>query len=94
MWASKQVGRCSAAGLSRQVFGVPISFYRDLGESLPNLLKITRCKLNIQRTEVIIQALELTAARDGHNPRLLSQQPRGCNLRQRCLLPVRDTGRH
>ena len=40
-----------------------------------DLAQIVGCQFDIHRPDIFVQAIELRRARDGHDPRLLGQQP-------------------
>src|SRR4051794_9379803 len=61
-------------------------FQLDLRRGSLDRVQIFRRQFNLQRPEVLIQAVELRCARNGNNPWLLRQQPRERNLRWCCVL--------
>jgi hypothetical protein len=67
--------------------------HRDLREGALDLLEIVRRKFDGNRTDVLVQALQLPAARDGNNPRLLGKQPRERDLSWCGLLLFSDLGK-
>jgi hypothetical protein len=69
-----------------QVFGVPRPLHRDLGGSTLDLPEVVSSELDCRYAKVLLLALQLTGAGDGHNPRLLGQQPRQRELRRGSLL--------
>ncbi len=82
--------RRSATDQFLQVFGVPSPVHRDLGGSALDLTEIVGRQLDCHCAKVLLQALQLSGAGDGHNPRLLRQQPRQRDLRRGRLLPCGD----
>src|SRR5512132_290286 len=80
----------SAAGHALQLFGVARPLHRDLRGGAFDLLEIVRRKLDGSRYDVLLQAVQLRGARDRHDPRLLSKQPRERDLSRRRLLALTD----
>src|SRR5262249_25959660 len=59
---------------------IPTSHNRDRCHSVIELPYIVGCELDRNGADVLVEALELPAAGDRHNPRLLCQQPGQCDL--------------
>jgi len=49
--------------------------YRDSGDGTFDLSQVVGLELDGKCADVLIQAIQLPAARDGNNPWLLSEQP-------------------
>ena len=64
--------------------------HRDLRGGAFDVAQVLRRELDGHRPDVLVQALKPARAGDGHNPRLLGQQPRERDLRGRGLLALRD----
>src|SRR5258706_11254409 len=63
--------RTSAAGARRQVRRIPIPLHLDVAERLFDLAQVLSSQCDGRRTDVLLQAVHLGGARDGHDPRLL-----------------------
>ncbi len=71
-----------------QCFGVPRSFDLDLCGGTLNLTQIVGRQFNGHGADVLFQPVQLRGAGNGHDPRLLRQQPGQRDLR-RCRLLLR-----
>jgi hypothetical protein len=61
--------------------------HRDLCRGAIDLSKIVGGQFDCHCAEVLVQAMQLSSAGDGNNPRLLGQQPGERDLRRGRLLP-------
>src|SRR6266567_526638 len=75
----------SATGQLLQLFGVPCPFDLDLCGSAIDLMEIIGSEFEGNCSDVFVQAMQLRGTGDWHDPRLLGQQPRQCNL-SRCRI--------
>src|SRR5450755_7226 len=64
---------------------VAVSQNRDVGNGTVDLPQIAFGKIDLDRADVLLQALDLAAARNRNDPRLLSEQPGERDLRWRRL---------
>src|SRR5262245_35224310 len=72
------------------MFGVARALNRNFGSGVFDLAKVAGGKLDVHRSDVLLQALQLRRARDRNDPRLLLEQPGEGNLRGCGLLPLCD----
>src|SRR5215471_21686225 len=71
---------------------VAVSQDRDLGKSAVDLPQIAFGEIDVHRADVLLQAFNLAAARNRHDPWLLRQQPGERDLRRRRLFLLSDAG--
>jgi hypothetical protein len=57
------------------MLGVSGPLHRDLRGGLLDLGQIAGRQVDVDRSRVLVQALQPAGARDGNDPRLLCQQP-------------------
>ena len=81
----------SATDQLLQMFRIPGSLHRDLGQRRFDVAQIVRRQLDGGRADVLLQTMQLRGAGDRHDPRLLSQQPGERDLGGRRLLPRCDS---
>jgi len=82
--------RCSATDELLQMFRVPGSLHRDLGEGAVNVAEIIGRQFDASRSDVLVQPVRLRGPGDRHDPRLLRQQPGNRDLSRRRLFPGCD----
>ena len=84
----------SAAYLALQLVRIPVAldFYRR--QRAVDITQIVRCQLHIQRSDVLLQPLQLRGAGNGYDPRLLRQQPCQCDLCLRDSLGLAELSDH
>src|SRR5437879_5636442 len=75
-----------APGHSLQWFGVASTLHGDLGSCPLDVTKIVRRQFDGKSPEVFFQPMESGGARNGNDPRLLSEQPGKRDLSRRRLL--------
>src|ERR1700691_1725693 len=63
-----------------QFLRVPISLHRDAGNRAVDVVYLIRRQLDTGGSEIFFEAMQLGRAENGHDPRLLSEQPRKRNL--------------
>ena len=73
--------------------GVPLPLHADLRRGVLDLAEVVRGQFDGGRPDVLLQAVPLRRPRDGHDPRLLGEQPRERDLGGRRLLPRGDRRR-
>jgi hypothetical protein len=78
----------SAIGLLLQVFRVARTLHADARRGALNIAQIVLRELDAERAEVLVQALQFARTGNGHDPRLLSQQPGKRDLRGCRVLPL------
>jgi hypothetical protein len=66
--------RRSATGQLLQMFRVPGSLHRDIGDGTLNVAEIIGSQFNASRSYVLLQPVQFRGAGDRHDPRLLSKQ--------------------
>src|SRR6516162_9764041 len=71
------------------MFRVPSPLHRDLGSRAIDLAEVNGRQFDVNRPEVLFEAMRLRRAWDGDDPWLLGQQPRERDLSGRRLLPGR-----
>jgi hypothetical protein len=57
------------------LFGVARPLHRDLGSRAIDLAEVVERQFNVNRSEVLFEAMQLRGARDGDDPRLLCEEP-------------------
>jgi hypothetical protein len=62
----------------------------DLGGGTVDLAEFVGRQFDVDRSDILLQAVPLRGARDRHDPRLPNQQPRQGELGQCRLLPLGD----
>ncbi len=78
------------AGACRQMRRVTVALHVDMCQRCLDLTKVVSAQLDIDGADVLLQARQLGGARNRHDPRLLRQQPRQCDLRRRGALAGGD----
>ena len=81
---------CSEAGPLLQGFGVPRALDRNLRGGVVDFAEVVRRERDGNGSDVLVEALPLPGAGDGHDPRLLGQQPGERDLGGCRLLPLGD----
>src|SRR5262249_25519544 len=81
----------SATHHSLQLFRIPGALHWDLCGGSFHLAEIVGREFHVHRYEVFFQSMQFGRARDRHDPRLLCQQPRECNLSWRHFLLLRES---
>src|SRR6266853_1382322 len=71
--------------------GVPCAPERDRRGGILDITEVTGRQLDRRRPDVFFESLDLPSPRDRNDPRLLSQQPRQCNLRRSRFLALGDS---
>src|SRR5436190_2828116 len=91
-WSSGAGGSFSQSAVDHalRALGVALALHRDRRRCCVDLTQVVRRELDVDRAEVLFQAVDLRGARDGHDPRLLREHPRERELRGRHALPRRD----
>src|SRR4051794_3533309 len=77
-----------------QMFRVPGSLHRDLGDGVFDIAEIVGCQLDARRSKVLVEAVQLRGAEDRNDPRLLGKQPGQRDLGTRRPLLGCDLAEH
>src|SRR5580692_3072212 len=86
-WQRTKLWLCTLTFLSAayqflQLFGIPSALYSDLRGGDVQFAEIIWRKLDVNGAEVFFQPMQLSRARNRHDPRFLCKQPSQCDLRR------------
>ena len=69
-----------------QVFGVPRPLHRDLRGCVLDRAEVIRSKFDVGGGDVLLETVQLRGTGNGHDPRLLREEPGEGDLRRRRFL--------